>query len=64
MFNTFLELKQNDGKMVLINLRAIETVQPYNSHGEKLTRIDTASNSYFIKASYSEIKDLISKAGF
>ena len=64
MFNTFLELKQNDGKTVLINIRAIETIQPYNSHGEKLTRIDTASNSYFIKERYSEIKDQILKAGF
>lgn len=60
----FIELKQTSGKMVLINLEKINSVQPHSERGNPTTMIDTDTETFFIAARYSEIKDLISKAGF
>lgn len=55
----FIELKQTSGKMILINLEKINSVQPHTERGNPITRIDTDNDCFFIAARYTEVKKTI-----
>ena len=57
----FIELKQTSGKMILINLEKISSIQPHTERDNPITRINTVDDCFLIAARYTEIKELIEK---